>query len=194
LIAPLTDQVVTLAAEQASAWRRSLPIAVNLATSVLADPGSAARYAARFAEHGIAPASVTFEISEAGLLDGRARSGLAAYSEHGFRLALDDFGTGYAAYAHLKNLAVDVVKIDRSFVQDLPTDPRDEAIVGSIAFVAERLGLDTIAEGVEAASALPRLHRLGVRAAQGFHLSHPLPSPAFERCRDGWQDWAHRAI
>ena len=116
---------------------------------VLAEPGIADEFAARFRRSGSPRDQVTLEISEASLL-GRQGAGRAAQcAERGLPLAIDDFGTGYASFAYLKELAVDVVKIDRTFVRTLQADPRDEAIVGSIGFVAERLGLRTVAEGVE---------------------------------------------
>jgi EAL domain-containing protein (putative c-di-GMP-specific phosphodiesterase class I) len=148
---------------------------------VLAETGIADEFSARFRDLGVSPADVTLEISEASLLDRRARAGLRDCSARGFRLAIDDFGTGYASFAYLKELEVDVVKIDRSFVQDLHADPRDEAIVGSISYVAGRLGLRTVAEGVETEAAVRALRRLGVDEAQGFWWSPPLTSAALER-------------
>lgn len=182
LILPLTQWVVAEVAAAMAAWAaegRGLRTAVNLATSVLAERRVADDLAGRFDEHGVEPSTVTLEISEASLLNPRAREGLRQCAERGFDLAIDDFGTGYASFGYLKDLAVDEVKIDRSFVRALQDDPRDAAIVGSIGFVAERLGLRTVAEGVEHPLALERLAELGISAAQGFLISRPMPREHF---------------
>jgi EAL domain-containing protein (putative c-di-GMP-specific phosphodiesterase class I) len=189
LVLPLTRWVVDVAAATAAEWARSgrpLHIAVNVATSVLAERNVAGDLADRFARAGVEPSDVTLELSEASLLNPRAREGLRRCAERGFRLAIDDFGTGYASFGYLKDLAVDIIKIDRSFVRTLAADTRDEAIVGSIGFVAERLGLRTVAEGVEDADALARLRSLGIDAAQGFLMTPPLPRSHFE---EWWTEW-----
>ncbi|MDQ1636198.1 MAG: hypothetical protein QOJ32_3007 [Frankiaceae bacterium] len=197
LIVPLTYWVVETAATDYAHWAaqgRPFPISINLATPVLAEVGVADQLKARFAVEGVPCHEVTLEISESGLLNQRARDGVSACAAAGFRLAIDDFGTGYASFSYLKDVDVDVVKIDRSFVRNLHTDERDVAIVGSIAFVTRRLGLRTVAEGVESEQALELLDELGIDEAQGFLFSPALPVDDLDLWRAGWtgSQQAHR--
>jgi sensor c-di-GMP phosphodiesterase-like protein len=92
----------------------------------------------------------------------------------GVRLAIDDFGTGYSALAYLRSFPIDIVKIDQSFVASLDEDEQAVALVRSIISIAEALGLDTVAEGVETVTQLGTLRRLGCRVAQGHHFSRAL--------------------
>ena len=94
----------------------------------------------------------------------------------GVRLAIDDFGSGYASLSHLKQLPVDVLKIDKSFVQNLGTNEEDEAIVRSTIELAHSLGIRVVAEGVETEAILVRLTDLGCDMAQGYWLSRPFPT------------------
>jgi EAL domain-containing protein (putative c-di-GMP-specific phosphodiesterase class I) len=97
-------------------------------------------------------------------------------SERGVRLAVDDFGSGYASLSHLKQLPVDVLKVDQSFVQNIGSDDEDEAIVRSTIDLAHSLGVVVVAEGVESEDVLNRLRMLGCDLAQGFVLAHPAPA------------------
>lgn len=99
----------------------------------------------------------------------------------GVELAVDDFGTGYSSLSYLTRLPVQCLKIDRSFISDVPGDPDDETIVAAILSIAERLGLDVIAEGVEDATQLEFLRSLGCPAYQGDYLSPPLTAAEFAR-------------
>ncbi len=96
----------------------------------------------------------------------------------GVRLAIDDFGTGYSSLAYLRSFPIDIVKIDQSFVEALDEDDQAVALVRSIISIAEALGLDTIAEGVETQAQLATLRRLGCQVAQGYYFSRALaPDP-----------------
>ncbi|MGH8989883.1 MAG: EAL domain-containing protein, partial [Acidimicrobiales bacterium] len=103
----------------------------------------------------------------------------------GVQLAIDDFGTGFSSMSQLKSLPVDVLKIDREFVDGVAGDPTDQAIVETIVRLARAFKLDVVGEGIETAEDLSTLVRLGCRRGQGFLLSHPLPpeelSPIFLR-------------
>jgi EAL domain-containing protein (putative c-di-GMP-specific phosphodiesterase class I) len=94
-------------------------------------------------------------------------------SATGARLLLDDFGTGYSSLSYLSRFPVDALKIDRAFVQDLGTDAGDP-IVAAIVGLADALGIDVIAEGIETEEQAERLRRIGCRHGQGFHLARPL--------------------
>ncbi len=94
----------------------------------------------------------------------------------GVTIAIDDFGTGYSSLSHLKQLPVDVLKIDRSFVSSLANDSGDRAIVSAIVRLAEAFELTTVAEGVEDPAAVASLLELGCHRAQGFLMSEPLPA------------------
>lgn len=110
----------------------------------------------------------------------RSLTAIQARADVGVGVLVDDFGTGYSSLAYLKRLPVAELKIDRTFVRDLATDPADAAIVQAIVTLGQRLGLTTVAEGVENAETLARLDALGTSVAQGFHFtehSHPNSSP-----------------
>jgi EAL domain-containing protein (putative c-di-GMP-specific phosphodiesterase class I) len=106
----------------------------------------------------------------------RVQKMLARLSKRGVRLAVDDFGSGYASFTQLKQLPVDVLKIDKSFVQNLGTNDEDDAIVRSTIDLAHNLNLLVVAEGVESEEILSRLAALGCDMAQGYCLSRPVPA------------------
>ena len=100
--------------------------------------------------------------------------------EFGVRLAIDDFGTGYSSLAYLRSFPIDIVKIDQTFVASLDEDEQAVALVRSIVSIAEALGLDIVAEGVETPSQLATLRRLGCQVAQGHHYCAALPMKELE--------------
>ena len=102
----------------------------------------------------------------------------------GVRLAIDDFGTGYSSLAYLKRLPVDILKVDRAFVDGLGTCAEDGAIVAAIIGLANTLGLSSVAEGVETEEQFLALRELGCDAAQGFHLAAPLDGEGLDRYLD----------
>jgi EAL domain-containing protein (putative c-di-GMP-specific phosphodiesterase class I) len=99
----------------------------------------------------------------------------------GVRLSIDDYGTGYSSMTYLKDLPVNELKIDRSFIAGLANDPNDLVIVQSAMDLGHRLGLSIIAEGVEDATTLAALKALGIDIAQGFHLGRPMPENVLQR-------------
>jgi EAL domain-containing protein (putative c-di-GMP-specific phosphodiesterase class I) len=178
LMRPLTLVVLDRALAACGRWTaagRDLGVAVNLSASNLLDASLPEEVAAMLERHGVAPGQLTLEVTEGTILANPRRSGevLAAVRELGVRVSLDDFGTGHSSLSHVKRLAVDELKIDRSFVADLATDPTDRAIVASIVRLAHSLGLTVTAEGVEDEAALDILRREGCDEAQGWLYSRP---------------------
>jgi EAL domain-containing protein (putative c-di-GMP-specific phosphodiesterase class I)/GGDEF domain-containing protein len=126
------------------------------------------------ARHGVPPESVRIEVTETALADAHlARTVLAAVKDHGFRVALDDFGTGYATLARLHQMPVDVLKLDRSFLPSITDDEQARALVSLVLGLAELLGMDVVAEGVESPEQRDVLVDLGCRRAQGYLYSRP---------------------
>ncbi|HVA91343.1 MAG TPA: EAL domain-containing protein [Chloroflexota bacterium] len=187
LIGSLTEWVLLTALRQGQAWREAgqiIPIAINLSARGLQDqqfPDLVDRHIARC---GGAPGDLTLEITEGSLMTdpARAREVLVRLHALGVRLAIDDFGTGYSSLGYLKELPVDEVKIDKSFVLGMGTgDRRDEAIVRSVVAMAHALGLSVVAEGVEDAVTFALLGTFGCDVAQGYYLSRPKPAVELNR-------------
>ena len=142
-----------------------------------ARPAAADSVSALLRRWDVPPTRLTLEITESTVIaDSRpVAEVLERLHQLGIRLAIDDFGTGYSSVSYLRNLPVSEVKIDRSFVQSLGHDDRDQVIVGSIIELAHRLGLRAVAEGVESAGALLALEELGCDLVQGYELAAPMP-------------------
>jgi EAL domain-containing protein (putative c-di-GMP-specific phosphodiesterase class I) len=132
-------------------------------------------------ESGIPPAMLEIEITESLLLDTTSAVDemLGDLKAIGVRIALDDFGTGYSSLAYLKRFPVDIVKIDRSFVKDLPSDEGSAAITGAIIGMAHALGKKVVAEGVATPEQLRFMRRLRCDFIQGYHLSAPVDAADF---------------
>jgi EAL domain-containing protein (putative c-di-GMP-specific phosphodiesterase class I) len=135
------------------------------------------------AEKGIRPDRLNLEITESTIMADptRALQVLRELRALGVRIAIDDFGTGYSSMAYLKGLAVDALKIDKSFVQKLASDASDRAIVRSTVELGHNLGLRVVAEGVEDTVSYEQLTRLGCDLAQGFYLGRPMPADHLDR-------------
>jgi EAL domain-containing protein (putative c-di-GMP-specific phosphodiesterase class I)/GGDEF domain-containing protein len=179
LIAPLTEHVLALALDHCAGWRAdglALTVAVNLSGRNVADPGLPGRVAALLAARGLDGSALKLEITETVLMQEPevALATLAQLRLLGVKLALDDFGTGYSSLAYLKDLPLDELKIDRSFVKVLDNSPRSAAVVRTIVALADELGLQTVAEGVEDHETLQRVAGLGCSMAQGFLFARPL--------------------
>ena len=184
LIAALTERILKKAVQQAAEWAATLepvPVAVNLSAALLHDPRLVGAVADIVKAAGIRPDLLTLEITETALADGGSQgimTALEALRQTGVRVSIDDFGTGYSSLAYLKQLPVDELKIDRSFIIDLDSDPRTSRIVRSIIDLAHSLDLTVVAEGVEDESAASHLLRLGVDYLQGFFIGRPAASEA----------------
>ncbi|MCE4557497.1 putative bifunctional diguanylate cyclase/phosphodiesterase [Roseateles cellulosilyticus] len=177
----LTRAVRTLA-ERAAAGLPPLYIAVNISTLDIQDQTLPARLAALLAQYHVDPAQLQLEVTETGLMASGTDpiAVLQALKRWGVRLAIDDFGTGQSSLAYLQHLPVDELKIDRSFVQDVNTDPRRQALLTSIVGVGHGLGLTVTAEGVENEAELAVIQAAGCDLIQGYLLARPMDLQALE--------------
>jgi diguanylate cyclase (GGDEF)-like protein len=154
----------------------------NVSAAQLVAAHSVDRAAAALDLLGLDPGKICLEITERTLVEDfpTMREALAGFKGIGVQIAIDDFGIGYSALSYLKQLPVDVLKIDKEFIRDLGSNAGDFAIVQSIMALANAFGLEVVAEGVETAAAARTLLDLGCHRAQGFLLSRPLDSAAME--------------
>ena len=181
LMREMTDLVLRKALDQAARWRAGgnlLTVAVNLSASSLIDADLPERVVAMIEARGLPSSALALEITEDFLMAdrGRAKAILTRLREAGIEIAIDDFGTGYSSLAYLRDLPIDELKLDRSFVMPMAEDPRAAALVASTIHLAHSLGLRMVAEGVEDAAAYDQLVDFGCDHAQGYHLSKPLPA------------------
>jgi diguanylate cyclase (GGDEF)-like protein len=158
-----------------------LRLSVNLSTHDLLDPDLLERFGQLLDRHGTPPEAFCLEITESAIMGDpqRALQTLHALSARGFKLSIDDFGTGYSSLAYLKQLPVNELKIDKSFVMGMQTDVQDAKIVRSTIDLAHNMGLSVVAEGVENAAIIEQLAALSCDEVQGYHISKPLPLPGF---------------
>lgn len=181
LITQLTDEVLRQALEQCAAWWNEgvrVSVAVNLSASTMLDPALPGMLRERLSAAGLPAEALQVEITEDVLLrdSERARAVVEAVHAMGVEVALDDFGSGYSSLAYLRELPVDVLKLDRAFVSPMATDRRAAALVHSAVQLAHSLGMRMVAEGVEDSMTLQRLAVYGCDAAQGFHVCRPVPA------------------
>jgi EAL domain-containing protein (putative c-di-GMP-specific phosphodiesterase class I) len=194
MIVALGDWVLTEACRQAQALREAghdrLRVAVNLSVRQLYDQGFALRVSEALRRTGFPAQFLELEITESMVMRDAESSIrlLQALRATGVRIAIDDFGTGYSSLAYLKRFPIDCVKIDRSFIRDLPDDRDDASITRSIIAMAHNMKLDVVAEGVETESQLAFLHAYGCDEIQGYLFSEPLDAEAFERFLDEHAD------
>ena len=178
-IVPLGEFVVRQACADAAAWSGSgSPIAVhvNASPTQLAHPRFVELVRESLAAAGLAPGQLVVEVTETTVLDSPVVSAtLDALVALGVGLALDDFGTGYSALTTLRSLPIGIVKIDRSFVAGVLTQAADQAVVEAIVQMASRLGLETVAEGVESVEQQDVLQRAGIGSVQGYLYLPPAP-------------------
>ena len=135
------------------------------------------------AEFGLPASALELEITEtmALLQVNDPAPGLSELRARGTRVAVDDFGTGYSSLSYLRELPIEIVKLDSSFIRDLGRRPRDSRIVGAVVQLAHGLGLEVVAEGVEEEGQMAVLEMLHCDRMQGFLFSRPLPRGEFER-------------
>ncbi len=189
LIGPLGERILRDACRQVARWRATTPmqdlgLSVNLSARQVTTPGLVETVAAVLAEAGLPADALWLELTERLLLEDSAGTieTLEALRALGVRLVLDDFGTGYSSLGYLRRYPIDVLKIDRTFIDDLGAGGEgDAAIVAAIAAMARALGMETVAEGVETHGQLARLCALECEYLQGYHLGRPVAAGELER-------------
>jgi diguanylate cyclase (GGDEF)-like protein len=179
LIGPLTLQVLDESLRQARSWRDQgldLGVSVNLSMRNLLDREFPHQLAGLLARWETRPEKLGLEVTESSMAanPARAKAVLCELSKLGVRLSIDDFGTGYSSLSYLRELPLDEIKIDRSFVTNIGTDVNDVAIVSATIDLGRNLGLDVIAEGVESRAIWDQLRLLGCKVGQGYYISRPL--------------------
>jgi diguanylate cyclase (GGDEF)-like protein len=185
LMRPLTTIVLGHALAACRSWREQgqshLTVAVNLSVSSLVDADLPAQVSGLLRTHHLPASALELEITESVLMadPDRAKETVDRLRALGVAVSVDDYGTGYSSLAYLRRLALDELKLDRTFVSGLGHDDRDVAIVRSTIELAHALGLRLVAEGVETADDWHVLARLGCDLAQGYYLSRPVPTDVF---------------
>ncbi len=179
LIVALGRWVLEEACRQARAWHDAgldLHVAVNLSPVQFGDAGLVDDLRAILGRHGVAPEQLVLEVTESVFIANtdQAVATMAAIGALGVALALDDFGQGYSSLSYLKKFPLQIVKIDRAFVDGLPRSPADQAIVRAVVSLASELGMAVLAEGVETLDQLAHVRRLGCGRAQGYLFSRPV--------------------
>ncbi|MBC7780982.1 MAG: EAL domain-containing protein [Proteobacteria bacterium] len=180
----VTRWVIEHALQQAGEWHREgldIAISINISARDLMSNDVVAQVSEALARHQVPPTLICLEITESGVMEDptRALETLHRLHERGLRLSIDDFGTGYSSLAYLKKLPVQELKIDRSFVMHMVEDADDAAIVRSTIELGHNMGLEVVAEGVEQATELELLQRLGCDQIQGYFISKPLAKAQF---------------
>ncbi|GEM_PF-1239169 len=187
LIVPIGEWVIETACAQIRAWQDAgLPpigVAVNLSARQFREPNLPEVIAQALRLNDLPPRFLELELTESMLMHDpeQAAATLHRLKALGLRLALDDFGTGYSSLGYLKRFPIDSLKIDRSFVRDITSDPDDAAIARSVISLAHSMGLGVVAEGVETEGQLHYLRRHSCDELQGYYFSRPLPADDLAR-------------
>lgn len=185
LIAPIGEWVLSTATEAVQRWSRAAPedppyIAVNVSARQFRTAGFVATVRRVLAESGLPPQRLLFEITESLLLrdDEKTWQDLQELRQMGVRVAIDDFGTGYSALSYLRQVPLDVVKLDRLFIKTMTTSTRQRRLVEGITGMADVLGLQVVAEGIENDTELDLVKRAGCTYGQGYLFGAPMPDHA----------------
>ena len=186
LIIELGKIVLTKVCQQLQIWYQQgtkIPVAVNLSARQLINQNLQDDVLQLLHQCHLPNELLELEVTETLLLENldSALPVLNAFHRNGIKVSIDDFGTGYSSLAYLKSLPLNTLKIDMSFIKDLPNNENDCAIVEAIAYIAKALGLSTIAEGVETKAQLNYLQKLKINCYQGFYFYRPMPAQEFEQ-------------
>jgi EAL domain-containing protein (putative c-di-GMP-specific phosphodiesterase class I) len=200
LIIPIGQWILQEACRQNSAWQYAglppISISVNLSPIQFRHAGLVDSVADALAQAGLDPACLELELTESFVMRDAERINIAMQSlkNLGVDIAVDDFGTGYSSLSYLKRFPVDRLKIDKSFVRDIDTDPDDAAIVRAIITLGHALGLKVVAEGVETRAHLEFLQQHGCDELQGYYFSRPVPAVEMARLLRGMTASAGRCV
>ncbi len=186
LIVPMGEQLLYQACRQGERWNQAglaVKVAVNIAERQFKHVNLPKLVSKVLTETGFPPEYLDLELTEGILMDqvDQAVETLETLKEMGVSLSLDDFGTGYSSLSYLKRFAIDTLKVDRSFVMDIPKDEDDMAITRAVVEMGRSLGLQVIAEGVEDEAQLQFLKQIGCQSMQGFYFSKPVPADEVQR-------------
>jgi EAL domain-containing protein (putative c-di-GMP-specific phosphodiesterase class I) len=182
-IVPIGSWALERALSELARWiwraqrKSSLYVSVNVSARQFREPGFVERVHLLLERSGLPESSLMLELTESVLLphDDRINDDLKALKAAGVKLAIDDFGTGYSSLGYLRGLPIDVIKIDKSFVDGIDTSDHQQALVDGIIRLARTLGLEVIAEGIENEAQRDRLEAMGCRYGQGYLLAMPMP-------------------
>jgi EAL domain-containing protein (putative c-di-GMP-specific phosphodiesterase class I) len=182
LIIPAGQWVFSTGCRQRHDWDGMLPeqcsLSVNLSARQFTDKNLVPQIRQVLEANALPPYQLEIELTETMLMADteHTRAVLRALKDLGLKLSIDDFGTGYSSLAYLKQFALDALKIDKQFIDNLTCSPKDAAIARSIIQLAHNLGLQVVAEGVETASQVAALRHLGCDVVQGFYFGKPVPA------------------
>ena len=185
MIREIGHWVLRTACAQARSWmdagHPAIQVSVNLSAVEFMSDDLLEKVKAVLLETRLPPQHLELEITESAVMTDmdKAIKTMAAIRQIGVSLAIDDFGTGFSSLSYLKKFPVQVLKIDRSFVQDILTNPEDAAIASAIVNLGQSLGLNVVAEGVEEAEQADCLRNMGCRSAQGYYFGRPVPAVEF---------------
>ncbi|WP_181350911.1 bifunctional diguanylate cyclase/phosphodiesterase [Thalassobacillus sp. CUG 92003] len=186
LIIQLDNHIIQKACEQLAKWRAQdvdhLPVSVNLSQRSFTDPRLADKIKKSMEHYCVDPSLIELELTESMTIFNESETikQLETLRSTGIRISIDDFGTGYSSLSHIDKLPIDIIKIDQSFIRSIDQMPAKSAIVSTILLLAERLNLETIAEGVETAEELAYLTNLNCPNMQGYYFSPPVPPKELE--------------
>jgi EAL domain-containing protein (putative c-di-GMP-specific phosphodiesterase class I) len=187
IIIPLSAWVLRTACEQTKscldAGYPQMTVAVNISPKVFRQKNFIQTVVDILKDTGLKPECLEIEITEETMLVGAEETveTMRTLRELGVRFAIDDFGTGYSSLSYLKRLPIEMLKIDRSFINDIFTNSDDKAIVTAIIQMAHSMGIEVLAEGVETEQQLAYLNSLGCDKLQGYLFSKPVPYDEFEK-------------
>ncbi len=190
LIVPLGAWILEEACRQAVRWQRELgdaaprTVTVNVSARQLREAGFAREVDTVLRRTGLDPHILTVEVTETAVFDGgTALDELRAIADLGVKIALDDFGTGHSSLGLLRNCPADILKVDKSFVDDITTNGQQAVVVAALIGICDGMNLRAVAEGVETADQAAELYRLGYRYAQGYYYGRPMPADAIATYR-----------